>query len=225
MRLRIAQHKRSVKSGSQLPVHCAWRKYGDPEIIVIAEFGTQDELHAAEMAAIIAADTLTPKGYNVSHGGDTAPSKSPDVAAKISQKATGRKYLDVSSWVDASTLLWKNPDYRKKVSDGLKAAWTDESRAKRSEQSKRVWKERKESGYSMSDETKQKLASYERTPEAREKMSAAAKARTRAPRDEDTKQKIASKTTNSWNDPVIREKRLAAMRESREKRNKAIENI
>lgn len=218
MSIRIAQHKRSVKSGSQLPVHCAWRKYGEPEITVIAEFETQDQLHAAEKAAIIAVGTLAPQGYNVAYGGDTAPSKNPEVAAKIAEKATGRKYSDVSSWVDASTRRWQDADYRKKVTDGLKAAWTDEKRSKRSEFIKDVWEKRKASGYSMSEETKQKLAAYERMPEARAKMSAAAKARKRSLRDDSTKQKIAGKTANSWQDPVIREKRLVAMQQAREKR-------
>jgi hypothetical protein len=218
MSIRIAQHKRSVKSGSQLPVHCAWRKYGDPEIMVVAEFETQDELHAAEKAAIIAVGTLAPQGYNVAYGGDTAPSKNPEVAAKIADKATGRKYSDVSSWVDASTRRWKDADYRKKVSDGLKAAWTDEKRSKRSEFIKNVWEKRKEAGYSMSEETKQKLSAYARTPESRAKMSQAAKARKRTLRNDETKQKISGKTASSWQDPEVRAKRLAAMQLAREKR-------
>lgn len=218
MNLRIAQHKRSVRSGSQLPVHCAWRKYGEPEISVIAEFETQDELHAAEKAAIIALGTLAPQGYNVSYGGDTAPSKNPEVAAKIAAKATGRKYSDVSSWSEASSKLWQSPDYRKKVSDGLKASWTEEKRVARSDQFKNAWKKRKESGYAMPEATKQKLAAYERTPETRAKMSASAKARKRSSRDDETKQKIAGKTAISWKDPEIRAKRISAMQLAREKR-------
>lgn len=218
MNTRIAQHKRSVKSNSQLPVHCAWRKYGEPEITVVAEFETQDELHAAEKAAIIAIGTLAPQGYNVAYGGESAPSKNPEVAAKIAAKATGRKYADVSSWVKASTELWKNQDYRKKVTESLKATWTDEMRLVRSMQTKLAWKERTESGYVMAETTKQKLADYERTPETRAKMSASAKARKRTLFEDSTKQKIACKTVSSWQNPVIREKRLASMQLAREKR-------
>jgi hypothetical protein len=218
MNVRIAQHKRSVKSGSVLPVHCAWRKYGAPSVSVVAEFDTQDELHAAEKAAIIALGTLTPNGYNVSYGGDTAPSKNPEVAAKIAKKATGRKYGDVSSWVESSIQMWQNSDYRKKVSDGLKAIWTPEKRAERSEQTKLLWQERKASGYAMPDATKQKLASYERTPETRAKMSESAKARKHTSRADATKQKIANKTANSWQDPEIRAKRLTAMQAARDRR-------
>lgn len=221
MSTRITQHKRSVKSGSLLPVHCAWRKYGDPEVFVLAEFETHDELHAAEREAIIAVGTLAPQGYNVAYGGDTAPSKNPEVAAKIAEKATGRKYADVSSWVDASTRRWKDEEYRKKVSDGLKASWNDERRAKRSEQVKSWWDDRKAAGYAMSDETKQKLA-YERSEETRKKMSDSAKSRKRTLRNDETKEKISGKTASSWKDPVIREKRLTAMKLAREKRKSGV---
>jgi hypothetical protein len=69
----------------------------------------------------------------------------------------------------------------------------------------------------MSNETKQKLA-YERSSETRSKMSAAAKARKRSLRDDSTKQKIAGKTASSWQDPIVRAKRLASMQLAREKR-------
>ena len=218
MNKRMTQHRWTAKKGSQLPVHCAWRKYGEPEISVVAEFDTQDELHAAEKAAIIALGTLTPQGYNVSYGGDTAPSKNPEVAAKISRMAIGRKYSDVSARIEASKKLWQDDDYRQKVSEGLKTAWTDQKRSKRSEFFKDVWEKRKESGYLMSEETKQKLAAYERTPETRAKMSESAKARKRTGRDDSTKQKIAGKTASSWQDPEIRAKRLASMQLARDKR-------
>jgi hypothetical protein len=218
MNTRTAQHKRSVRSGSLLPVHCAWRKYGEPAISLIAEFDTQEELHAAEKAAIIALGTLAPQGYNVAYGGETAPSKNPDVAAKISAKATGRKFLDTTAWSDAASKLWQNDEYRLKVTESLKAAWTDEMRAARSLEVKLTWQERKASGYAMPESTKQKLASYERTPETRAKMSVSAKARKRLPRDDSTKQKIAGKTANSWQDPAIRAKRLASMQLAHEKR-------
>ena len=218
MNTRIAQHKRSVKSGSQLPAHCAWRKYGEPAITVVAEFETQIELHAAEKAAIIAIGTLAPQGYNVAYGGESAPSKNPEVAAKIAAKATGRKFLDTTAWSDATSKLWQDDEYRLKVSEGLKASWTDEKRASRSEFIKDVWEKRKKAGYSMSEETKQKLAAYDRTPETRAKMSDSAKARKRTLFEDSTKQKIACKTASSWQNPVIRGKRLASMQLAREKR-------
>lgn len=218
MTIRISAHRQAAKRGSQLPVHCAWRKHGEPVVTVVGEFATHDELHAAEKAAIVAVGTIVPFGYNVTEGGDTAPSKNPAVAMKISAKAKGRKYADTSVWSESTAKLWQDKQYREKVSSGLKAAWTDEKRDQRSKFIKEVWEKRKEAGYLMSDETKQKLASYERTPETRAKMSEAAKARKRTARDDSTKQKIAGKTASSWQNPEVRAKRLAAMQLAREKR-------
>ena len=212
MNVRLAQHRTSVRHGSLLPVHCAWRKHGEPEVTVVAEFETHEELHAAEKAAIIAVGTLTPQGYNVAYGGETAPSKNPDVAAKIAAKAKGRKIADTSRLSQSLVERWKNDDYRQKVSDGWKTSWTDERREETSEKFKAFWEKRKADGYIMPDETKQKLASYERTAETRAKMSESAKARKRQPRDADTKQKISGKTASSWQDPEIRAKRIEAMK-------------
>lgn len=218
MKVRLAAHRTTVRHGSLLPVHCAWRKHGDPKVLVVAEFETHEELHAAEKAAIIAVGTLAPQGYNVSYGGDTAPSKNPYVAAKISAKAKGRKIANTSRISESLVKRWKDDEYREKASVGLKAAWTQDKRQARSEFVKSFWKKRKSEGYVMSDETKQKLASYERTPETRAKMSIAAKERKREAPSDNTRSKFAANASSSWQDPVIREKRLAAMKLAREKR-------
>ena len=218
MNTRIAQHKRSVKSGSQFPVHCAWRKYGEPAITVVAEFDTQEELHAAEKEAIIALGTLAPQGYNVAYGGETAPSKNPDVAAKIAAKATGRKFLDTTAWSDATSKLWQNDEYRLKVSDGLKASWNDQRKSDTSSRIKAMWEKRKQESWTASEETRKKFSDRIFSEETRAKMSVSAKARKRLPRDNSTKQKIAGKTASSWQDPVIRAKRLASMQLAHEKR-------
>lgn len=198
MTTRIAQHRQSARNGSQLPVHCAWRKHGEPEILVIGEFETDAELHAAEKAAIIAVGTLSPHGYNVAYGGETAPSKNPEVAAKISCKAKGRRHADTTAWSNALVECWKDEGYRQRVRDGLKAAWTDEMRADRSAQSKRVWAERKANGWVMPESTKRKLAQKVVTPESRAKMSASAKARKREPFSDETRRKMSENMTRIW---------------------------
>ena len=198
MNVRIAQHRQSARNGSLLPVHCAWRKHGEPVVSVVAEFETQAELHAAEKASIIAVGTLAPNGYNVSYGGDTAPSTNPDVAAKISQKAKGRKYKDTTAWSDASTEKWKSDEYRKKVSERLKAVWTDERKAAKSAQAKKVWQRRLADGWKMPESTKQKLAQKVVTEETRAKMSASAKARKREPFSAETRKKISENTKRIW---------------------------
>jgi len=211
MNIRMQAHAGAARNGSQLAVHCAWRKYGKPIITVIAELSSQDELHIAEIEAIKNMKTLSPDGYNVGYGGETAPSKHPEVRAKISAKGKGRKYSDTSAWAIASKEHWQDGEYRKKVSDGLKAAWTDEKRKARSEMFKDSWAKRKAAGYKMSDETKEKLASYDRTDESRAKMSASAKARRREARTDESKKKVSKITGSSWADPEIRAKRVAGM--------------
>ena len=198
MNARIAQHRQSARNGSLLPVHCAWRKHGEPVVSVVAEFETQAELHAAEKASIIAVGTLAPHGYNVAYGGDTAPSTNPDVAAKISQKAKGRKYKDTTAWSDASTEKWKSDEYRKKVSERLKAVWTDERKAAKSVQAKKVWQRRLADGWKMPESTKQKLAQKVVTEETRARMSASAKARKREPFSAETRKKISENTKRIW---------------------------
>lgn len=198
MNTRIAQHRQATKNGSLLPVHCAWRKYGEPEVLVIAEFDTHDELHAAEKSAIIAVGTLVPNGYNVSYGGDTAPSKNPQVANKIAQKAEGRKYDDTEPWSQALRQRWQDPEYRQIMSSSLKASWTDEKRLARSEQFKKFWADRKANGWAMPDSTKQKLAQKVVTKEARANMSASAKKRKREPFSDSTRAKISENMKRIW---------------------------
>lgn len=198
MNVRIAQHRQSARNGSLLPVHCAWRKHGEPVVSVVAEFETQTELHAAEKASIIAVGTLAPHGYNVAYGGETSPALNPDVAAKISQKAKGRKYEDTTAWSNALVECWKSNEYRKKVSEGLKAAWTDERRATKSVQAKKIWERRLADGWKMPESTKQKLAQKVVTEETKAKMSASAKARKREPFTEETRQKMSENMKRVW---------------------------
>lgn len=210
--LRMLQHKRSARSGSLLPVHCAWRLYGDPMVDVLAEYETAEELHVAEIAAITAMNTLCPNGYNLSLGGDTAPSKNPEVAAKISAEATGRKHADTSAWSAAVRKLWKDDDYRKKVSAGLKAGWTDDRREAVSARLKESWAKRKADGWEVSEATRQKLSERPISIEWRKKMSEAAAGKPKAPRTQETKDKLSQSVAKSWNNPEIRARRINAIK-------------
>lgn len=198
MNTRIAQHRQSARNGSLLPVHCAWRKHGEPEVHVVAEFETHEELHAAEKAAIIAVGTLAPNGYNVSYGGDTAPSKNPEVAAKIAAKSKGRKYSDTTSWSEAAIRCWESDDYRRNVSNGLKASWDEARREAVSNRLKTFWAERKASGWTMPESTKQKMTQKVVSEQARANMSAAAKARKREPFSDDTRRKMSENMKRIW---------------------------
>jgi len=195
-------------------VHCAWRKHGEPVCTVLAEFDSQDDLHAAEIAAISEFGTMSPDGYNVSIGGDTAPSINPEVAAKISARAKGRKYKDTSSWVESTTEMWKDESYRKKVSIGLKAAWSDEMRKSAGERLKARWERRKAEGWVMPEATKKKLREKNFSAETRAKMSDAAKGKPKAPRTDKTRKKLSESTAASWANPEIKKRRSEAIREA-----------
>jgi group I intron endonuclease len=207
--VRVSQHRRMVKYGSQLAVHCAWRKHGEPEIEVLGEYGDMDSLHAAEKDFIASLNTLSPHGYNIGYGGETAPSKSPEVAAKIAAKAKGRGHTDTAREQIADSMRdrWDDPEYRKKVSAGLRAAVTPERRAQMAELTRA-----RMTGRAHSEETKAKLRRRKFSEETRRKMSEAAKARKREPHSEETKRKMSANTKAAWLDPELTARRVAAIR-------------
>lgn len=87
---RFVQHRKSSVKGSNLAVHHAWRKHGEPKLVVLAVVEDAD-LPATEIRAIKAFNTLVPNGYNVTEGGQTSPLLSPSVAAKVSAAMIGNK--------------------------------------------------------------------------------------------------------------------------------------
>lgn len=214
LKTRISQHRQSaIRGDSQLPVHCAWRKYGEPEIEIVGEYGSDEELHQAEIQAISEHQSLSPSGYNVSFGGDTAPSKSPSVAAKIAEKAKGRKHSESvkSSLSEGLKERWKSEDYRAKASTGLKASWDEDRRKATSERLKAFWEKRKAEGWEMPESHKVNLRGVRRSEETRRKMSESAKGKKKAPRSAETRGKIAKNTSESWSDPEVRSRRSEAI--------------
>jgi len=250
MHTRLAQHRQSSRNGSNLPVHCAWRMHGEPDVTVLAELESQEALHAAEIATIKALGTICPNGYNLGHGGETAPSKNHDVAKKISLAASGRKYADTTQWSVASTEHWKDEAYRNKVSEGLKKAWTDEMREAASKRSLTRWEKRKAEGWKMPESQKKKLSERVVTPETRAKMSESAKGKKKPARsdahreklseatkdawanrdntkriasikaawDEEARSDMSEKAKNTWKDPEVRQKRIAAIKAAKLKK-------
>jgi hypothetical protein len=220
MRTRLAQHRRSVRANSAFAVHLAWAKYGEPEVCLIGSYDDVDALNQAERDAINSYDTLSPSGYNIAYGGETAPSKSPEVARKIANKAKGRKHSEQVKKLMAKAIAdqWQNPDYRSKVHEGVARSWTPEKRGERSELMKKIWEKRKAEGFVVAASTKEKLSAREVTPEWRAKMSKAAKERDRAPRSLESREKMADTIRKQWQNPEIKARRLAAMSAARARR-------
>jgi len=194
LKTRLAQHRQSVRLGSMLAVHCAWRVYGEPDVLVLQECGSQSCLNNAERQLIVEHKPMAPNGYNVSTGGDTAPSKTASVAAKISQKAKGRKHSPevLATISERSKASWQSDEYRQKVSLALRAAASlPDAKARRSELSKELWRQKFADGWKMPESTRAKLAAREISDETRKRMSEAAKNRVRAPHSDATKKKMA----------------------------------
>ena len=214
MTIRLNQHRTAAKRGSPLAVHCAWRKYGEPSVSIIGEYANQDELHAAEIAAIRDEGTLSPNGYNVGFGGETAPSKSPEVRAKIGAKSKGRVPNTPEERSAIARACWQSDEYRANQSDAQKAKWQNpEYRAMMSERRKASWAKRKAAGWVMPEETKAKMRGRPRTEKQIEAVREANKRRAgNVVVSEETRRKLAERAKEAWRNPEVTERRVAAIK-------------
>jgi len=224
LQTRITQHKNSTYAGSMLAVHCAWRLYGDPiSIEAIGTFDSQEELNEAERQAIVAQKTMSPDGYNVAVGGETAPSKSPEVAAKISAKAKGRKHSENTKerLAKETAKRWEDPEYVQRMKEMAKAVTNSpEYKEAASQRMKERWAKKKADGWTMPEETKAKMRGKVRSEETRMKMSKSAKLRKREPFSEDTKKKMSENAKNQAADLEFLERRAAAISAAMNKKDK-----
>lgn len=64
-------HRSRAKIGSQCAIHCAIRKYGEHafSLEVVAE-GSCESMLREEQSQIVARNTLAPRGYNLTSGGE-----------------------------------------------------------------------------------------------------------------------------------------------------------
>lgn len=181
LKRRLNQHRRAaLELGSELAVHHAWRKYGEPIAEVLADaVESEDKLHELERAFIESLGTLSPHGYNLTVGGDFAPSRMPEVARKIGEKSKGREVTAATRAKvgAASREHWQDPQYREKVSAGLRAAVTDEHRQAAAKRSDALWAKRKAEGWTMPEAQREKLRNKVVSDETRARMSEAAKRR------------------------------------------------
>ncbi len=70
---RYLAHKRAARKGSISRVHVAWRKLGDPILIILKKDLEEKKLWKAEKKAIAKYNTVTPNGYNGHKGSDSPP--------------------------------------------------------------------------------------------------------------------------------------------------------
>lgn len=171
---RFYGHKRRAEQGSTKGIlYNAWRKYGEPTLVVLA-IVENSELAATEIRAIAAFNTISPNGYNLSFGGDTSPVLNKEVRAKIKVSMEAR---------------WKDPEFQEnrnlvskiKQSSSMKARWKDpEYRAKTLPSRIKQWKdpEYRNKLLSQRNDPKNRVANSERLkalwqdPEYRSKQMA-----------------------------------------------------
>ena len=67
------KHQRYANKGSNRPVHVAWRKYGEPKLVILKKSLLENVLWGAEKMAILRHNTKVPLGYNGHYGSDKAP--------------------------------------------------------------------------------------------------------------------------------------------------------
>jgi hypothetical protein len=219
MNIRLAQHRTAAARGSALPVHCAWRKHGEPSVSILGEYETKDELHAAEIAAIASMNCLSPNGYNLAYGGDTSPAINPEVARKISESNKGKApSMSAESRKEMISELWRNEEYRAAQTAAQRAKWADpEYKAKMSAKRKAYWERKKAEGWVMSEDHKAKLRGRKRSEETRAKMSVSAKLRGPRPEvSEETRAKLSARAKDAWQNEELTARRIEAMRKAKE---------
>ena len=157
---RWKDHKREAENGHEFAVYCAIRKYGWENVLKrVLVVGPREYIKSLEIAAISAFGTLSPGGYNVTLGGDLAPSLIPENAEKIRQSklrhwedpeyrqsrvdwATGQKMTLEQNERNRQAKLghWQDPVYREKcVQSHIGHKDSDETRAKKGLSGRAAW--------------------------------------------------------------------------------------
>jgi group I intron endonuclease len=120
-RTRFLHHLYEARSGSNFPVHCAIRKYGESnfDVETLFEAQTHEELKQKEQEYIQLFNCFkTEFGYNLTKGGDGTLGRahSEETKDKIRTKAVGRVRSEASKKRASEShkkLALTNPDYLK----------------------------------------------------------------------------------------------------------------
>lgn len=153
-------HCWAARRGDGFAVHSAIKKYGERSVIrKILAVGDEQYIADLEVKAISKYETLYPRGYNLTFGGELSPSgmphvreinrakrielwKDPEYRAAMIESATGRKMTAEQNAKnsEAKKKNWQDPGYRSKVvaaHTGKKQS--EETIRKRSSAMKDVW--------------------------------------------------------------------------------------
>jgi group I intron endonuclease len=93
---RWKQHQQSAQNNSQFPIHCAIRKYGSSSFktSILTEVTSKEEMDFHEKFYIKNLVTRTPKGYNLTEGGEGSLGRvsTEETRKRISKALKGNKY-------------------------------------------------------------------------------------------------------------------------------------
>jgi len=89
--LRFRQHQTRAEAGAMYAVNHAWRKYGDPEMKLLAEAPHYEAAFSLEKKYIRELKTKSPHGYNLTDGGEGIVGRTEESLKKQGRK-TSLKY-------------------------------------------------------------------------------------------------------------------------------------
>lgn len=127
---RLKSHRKAANGSRDAALYHAWRKHGEPQLVVLAVVEDKD-LAETEVRAIKAFGTLAPNGYNMVDGGQPFPMKDPAIAKKSGDSRKGRKFSDEHRAKIAAAMtgnqhskgLKRSDEFRAKMSAIRKADW------------------------------------------------------------------------------------------------------
>lgn len=147
---RFFRHRNSAKCSTKGLIYNAWRKHGEPKLVVLA-IVEESELGPTEMRAIQVFNTMAPNGYNLSYGGELNPFLNPLVYQKFLASVSTPEYRAKQS--ENSKEFQASSEYRARMAQSVKAAQSrpevrakilaicasPERRAKNSSNKKTLW--------------------------------------------------------------------------------------
>ena len=117
--VRWSEHVRAAANASELPLHAAMRKYGADRFsrVLLDMTTTEAGAHRAEQLWIAELNTLTPRGYNLTNGGEgaTGHRHSEDARRKMAHAAQA----NAGKIGDRLRSRLKSPETREKLSRAL----------------------------------------------------------------------------------------------------------
>ena len=152
---RFKAHRCAARNSWKGIVYQAWRRDGEPKLVVLAVLSEED-LYAAEARAVAIFGTQYPAGYNMTPGGDIPPSLTPSVANKIREKLRGRKIPEEQKRRQAATITGRKhtAEARARMSIAQKGKFVSEAAKEKMAAAKR--------GRILSEEVKAKMAIAQR---------------------------------------------------------------